>query len=114
MEECVDCYCGEHHPDDCSHDDAEYLESLHPNLVVPTHGLEHAPEAMAEVEPYCAEPCDVDDQYPDASEGLLEKHVRVLSLASAEFEELHLGPEVCEVEEQDTENDDSEYEHVLC
>ncbi len=113
MEECVHGNCSEYYEDKCSNDDSDNLDSVEPGLVVPTDGLEHAPETVAEVEPYCNEPDDVDQKNPYAAECLLEKHVRILSLASGEFHKLHLGPEVCKVEEDDAEDDDTEYEHVL-
>ena len=114
VKECVHGNNCKHKENDCRNDNTYNLNSLEPNLVIPTYSLEHAPETVAEVEPYCYEPYDIDNEYPYASECVHEEGVRILSFASAEFEELHLSPEVGKVEEQDTENYDSEYEHVLC
>ena len=68
---------------------------------------------MGEVEEYCDEPDDVDDQYPDVAECGSEELVRIFSMVSHEFLELHVSPEMREVEEENAENHDAEHEHVL-
>ena len=94
MKECVNSNNSKHKEDDSRNDNTYNLNSLEPNLVIPTYSLEHAPETVAEVEPYCYEPYEIDNEYPYVSECVHEEGVRILSFASAEFEELHLSPEV--------------------
>ena len=74
-EVCYYCCYSEAYEDEgckCLSDD---LESLLPNLVAPSDGLECAPESVSEVEPESCEPSDVDDHHPYASECLLKEEV---------------------------------------
>ena len=115
MKEGVDRCRHEEEDNQGGHDGADNLESLEPYLVVPADGLEHAPEAMAEVEPDCGKPDQVDYKHPPLAEGRAEEIIRIiLEIPDAEhFRKLHLGPEMGQVEEQDSKDDDSEDEHVL-
>ena len=72
MKEGIDGNGDECEADDGSHDDADDLDSLEPGRTVPADGLEHAPEAVCEVEPQCHEPDDVEGYYPPFSEGDIE------------------------------------------
>ena len=70
---------------------------------------------MVEVEPDGYEPDQVNKEYPDVSESLVENGIRVVRrFCTHEFLELHLCPEVGEVEEDQAEDYDTEDEHVLC
>ena len=114
VEACVDCNCCEAENDDCY----EYVtyphESLLPVLVAESDALECAPETMAEVESESHEPYEV-SCYPDpASECCVEENIWIFSMLAHELVKLHLSPEVVEVESKDSENNDSDYKHVLC
>ncbi len=115
LDEGVDGSGNEEEDDEGRYDDSDDLEPLEPGAAAPADGLEHAPEAMDEVEPYCAEPDDIEDEDPPSAEGDIEQQVGiVLVVAYAEhLGELHLGPEVGEVEADETEDDNAEDEHVL-
>ena len=52
----VDGGAQEHGHDEGAHDDADNLQAGQPLLVVPTDGLEHAPEAVIQVQPDGDEP----------------------------------------------------------
>ena len=88
-------------------------ESLLPDLVAQTHCLECAPETVAKVKAESYEPSDVENYNPKALECLVKKEVRVFSVLAHELLELHLSPEVVEVESDEAENYDSEKKHVL-
>ena len=113
VKECIYCNSCEAEADDGRNDDTDNLESLHPSTVCKTYRLEHAPETVVKMEPYCYEPYDVDDKNPYASECIYEKVVRIHGLFATELEELHLSPEMSKVEEQDTEDNDTKNKHVL-
>ena len=49
LEEGVYSYCSKHKEDDAGNDSADNFKPLHPNLVVPTYSLKHAPETVAKV-----------------------------------------------------------------
>ena len=68
---------------------------------------------MVEVQPDGNEPYDVKGYYPPVAEGCKEKIVRILRFPAHEFLQLHLCPEVGEVEGNETKDDDSEDCHVL-
>ena len=51
---------------------------------------------------------------PDVAECGSEELVRIFSMVSHEFLELHVSPEMREVEEENAENHDTEHEHVAC
>ena len=112
-DESVDSNGCETKPNKGGEDNADDLEPLHPCLVVPTYCLEHTPESVAKMEPDRAEPYYIDDKHPYIAESCCQEQVWILSLASAEFFELHLCPEMGEMEEEDAEDYDTEYEHVL-
>ena len=81
-------------------------------MVVPTNRLEHAPETVAQVEPDGHEPEDVDHQDPPSSKRGGQQVIRIGGDAAGEFLQLHLGPEMGQMEEQDTEDNDTQDEHV--
>ena len=113
LEECVYSCCAEAENDDSNYSIADVSESLLPVLVAETHSLECAPEAMAEVKTECNKPNDVENNHPPVLECLIEKEVRVLCVMTLELLELHLSPEVVEVDCYDTENYNTKNEHVL-
>ena len=113
MKECIYCNSYEAEADDGRNDDTDNLESLHPSAVCKTYGLEHAPETVVKMEPYCYEPYDVDDKNPYASECIYEKVVRIHGLFATELEELASDVYKRQVEEQDTEDNDTKNKHVL-
>ena len=113
LDESVDCCCAEAENDDRYNCIADVCESLLPDLVAETDCLECAPETVAEVKTESYEPYDVDNYHPPVLECLVEEEVRILSMLAHELLELHLSPEMIEVECYKTENDNSENEHVL-
>ena len=105
-----------------SDDAADHFDTLHPNEVVPTERVESRPNTVVQVEPECAEPDEVEHAVHLSPDGLSEEclHVRcsVLRIESTGlntryFRELHLKPEVVEVQAEETENAETENEHVL-
>ena len=106
------CYA-ESENDDSYYYIADVSKSLLPDLVAETYSLECAPETVAKVKTKSYEPYDVKYNYPPVLECLVEEEVRVLSVLAHELLELHLSPEVVEVESDEAENYDSEKEHVL-
>ena len=113
----VDCRCHEEQDDERAHDNADDAQAGQPFLVVPTHGLEHAPEAMNQVEPQEHEPDEVQGEQPPALERREQQVVRILRFQTQcgdEFAELHLCPEVHKMEADASEDDDAEHKHVLC
>ena len=112
--ECIDCSCAEAENDNCYEEVAEVGESLLPDLVAQTHCLECAPETVAEVKTEGYEPYDVDNYHPPVLECCVEEEVRILCVLTHELLELHLSPEVVQVECDETENDNSENKHILC
>ncbi len=113
LEETVDCRNDESADDDCNYNIADIEESLLPNLVSQTHSLECAPETVAEVESESYEPYDVDSHHPPALECEVEEYIWIFSVLTHELLELHVSPEMVEVESHETENDNSENKHVL-
>ena len=109
----VDSYYGKAEEYDGCYDVGDHLEPLEPYLVVPAYCLECAPESVCKVEPESPEPDDVDDYYIPVSEGRFKEHVWIGSFSSCPFLELHVSPEMCEVECKDAEDDDTEDDHVL-
>ena len=113
MAECVDCSCAETENDDCNNSIADVSKSLFPDLVAETDCLECAPETVAEVKTESYEPNYVDNYHPPVLECLIEKCVRILCMMTLEFLELHVRPEVVEVDCNEAENYNAENEHVL-
>ena len=109
----VDCYNCETENDDRYKSIADISESLFPDLVAQTHCLECTPETVAEVKTESYEPYDVDNYHPPVLECLVEKEIRILSVLDHELLELHVSPEVVEVECHEAENDNTEKKHVL-
>jgi len=115
LDEGVDSSGDEEEDDDASDDGADDLEPLEPGLSAPANGLEHAPETMGDVQADCHEPDDVEEDDPPFAEGDVQQEVGiVLIIAHAEhLGQLHLGPEVGEMEADESDDDDAEDEHVL-
>ena len=113
LSECVDCNSAEAEDDNCNKDITDDGKSLLPLLVAETDSLECAPETVAKVKSESYEPNDVENYNPKALECLVKKEVRVFSVLAHELLELHLSPEVVEVESDEAENYDSEKKHVL-
>ena len=116
LDECIDSDYGEKHADDADQNDADDLDALEPGSTVPAHCLEHAPESVYEMEPDGSEPEEVDDKHPPVAEYGGEKKVRII-LESADVQKLrhlHLCPEVEEMEEDSTQDHDSEDKQVAC
>ena len=105
----------EHQADNGSDDGTDDLEPLEPGLSAPADGLEHAPKAMQQVQPQGDEPDDVQKQDPPFTESDLQEQVGiVLEIADAEhLGKLHLGPEMCEMESDETQDDQAEDNHIL-
>ena len=101
--------------DDAGDDDADDLEPLEPGLSAPADGLEHAPETVGKVQADGHEPDDVEDYDPPFAECDVQQEVGiVLVITDAEhLRKLHLGPEVGEMEADESDDDDTEDEHVL-
>jgi len=99
--------------DEGGHNNTNDFEALEPLLVIPTNGLEHAPETVLQVEEQGDEPYDITGQNPRIAEGGNEEIIRILCLCTHEFLQLHLGPEVGEVETEQTQDDDAQDGHVL-
>ena len=114
MNESIDRDDCESEADNRGDDDTDHLDSLEPDRAVPTDCLEHAPEAVREVEPERSEPDEVESKSPPGTEGEVQEKVGiVLKLADAEeLGKLHFRPESCEMVEDETDDHDSEHEHV--
>ena len=108
----VDCGADKEQDDQGAHDNTDDAQAREPLLVVPADGLEHRPETMVEVEPDGYEPNDVEGEDPPVTEGVEKQQVRIFSLTAGELLELHLGPEMGQVESQETEDDQTQDEHV--
>ena len=113
LSECVNCNSAEAENDNRYENITDIGKSLLPFLVAKTDSLECAPETVAEVKTEGYEPYDVDCNHPPVLECEVEKNVRVFSVLSHELFELHVCPEVVEVECNEAKNYDSEEEHVL-
>ena len=115
LDECVDG-CGDEEEDDEGGDDhSDNLEALEPGLPAPADGLEHAPETVHEVKPHGGEPDEIEDKDPPLAERGVQEKVRVvLEVADPEhLGKLHLGPEMGEMEADETEDHDTENKHIL-
>ena len=113
LSESVDCNSAEAENDNCYEYVTDDVKSLLPDLVAHTDSLECAPESVCEVVSECYEPYDVNEYHPPVLECLVEEEVRVSSVLAHELLELHFCPEVVEVECEESENYDTENEHVL-
>ena len=105
---------------ECSDDIGETLEAGIPRVVGPTHALEHRPYAVCEVEPQGCEPYDVEGYEVPLREGVFDQSGAVngriserVLMTAHDLDELHLRPEVEEVECQTAQNDESDDEHVF-
>ena len=115
LDESVDRSGDEEEDDDAGDDNADDLEPLEPGLSAPAYRLEHAPETVYEVEPDGDEPNDIEDEDPPFAERGIQQEIGVvLIIAHTEhLGKLHLGPEMGEVEADETEDDNAEDEHIL-
>ena len=113
VEASIDCYGSEAENDHSCNCISDAHESLFPYLVAHSDALECAPEAVAEVKTESCEPYEVCCNPDPAAECCVEEFVRVCCMVALELCELHVSPEVVEVECKDSEDDDSEHEHVL-
>ena len=91
-----------------------------PGVVGPSDALEHRPYAVGEVEPQGGEPHEVDHHVVPLREGVADQRGAVggtvpegVGVLSHELDELHLRPEVEEVEQQTGQDDESQDEHVF-
>ena len=109
----VDGRSDEEKDDDGGNDDADNLGAFEPLLVAPADGLEHAPETVLQVQEQGDESDDVAAHDHGAAEGGEEQEIGILGLCTHEFLQLHLGPEVGEVEAQETQDEDAQDGHVL-
>lgn len=91
--------------------------AVEPYVVVDTQRLDGAPESVGEVEPQSYEPDEVNNYINRAAEGFANQGdtvVRIdLGQVTDNLVELHLVPEVEEVQSQTQYHDDTQYEHVL-
>ena len=115
LDEGIDRSGDEEEDDDAGDDNADDLEPLEPGLSAPAYGLEHAPEAMDEVQADSCEPNDIEDEDPPFAECNVQQEIRiVLIVANSEhLGQLHLGPEMGKMEADESEDDDTEDQHVL-
>ena len=101
-------------------DVGDALQTGIPRVVGPAHGLEHRPHAVREVEPQGGKPQQIDNHVVPLREGVGDERStvggaeaqRVLVLAH-DFHELHLRPEVEQVEQQSAQDNPSQQQHVL-
>ena len=105
----------EEEADEAGDDDADDLEPLEPGLSAPADGLEHAPETMGKMQADGHEPDYIEDEDPPFAEGDVQQEIRiVLEITYAEhLRKLHLGPEMGEMEEYESDDDDAEDKHIL-
>ena len=102
--------------DDGSHDVGNHLQAADPYIVVPTESVECAPETVGQVHPQSHEPHDVQDGHPPCTECRQQQAVGIGELVvghTLELLQLHVSPEMGQVESQNTQNDDTEHQHVL-
>ena len=92
---------------------SDNLKASKPSSAVPTDGLEHGPEAVDQVEPQDHEPCRIKDHHPPVLESGSEQQIRVFGFTAGEVLELHLSPEVGEVETEEAEDQQAEDHHIL-
>ena len=112
----VDSNCYEDEADKADQDDSDDFDPLHPYASAPADSLEHAPESVSEMEPECHEPNDVQSGDPPVAEVVGQKDVRIVLIKlGSDLEELghlHVSPELGKVEEDESEDHDTEYKHV--
>ena len=68
---------------------------------------------VLEVQKQGNEPNDIANHHPDVLEGGQQQIVGMLRLCAHEFLQLHLGPEMGEMEAQQTQDEDTQDGHVL-
>ena len=113
LKECVYCNSCKSEDDDSYEDVTDDVKSLLPDLVAHSDSLESAPETVCKVESEGTEPYDVDEYHPPVLECCVEQEIWIFSVCSHKLLKLHLCPEMVEVECEESENDDSENQHVL-
>lgn len=91
----------------------EELQPGQPLRVAQTERLERAPETVRDVIVDRGEPNDIQHAYAGAAKRLHDQLIGIRFLRSEPRRELHLGPEVEEVKEQEENDDHAENKHVL-
>lgn len=99
--------------DDERVDFRENFESWEPLGVIETEGLEGAPEAVGDMEVDRDEPDDIDQAVVPLAELINQDFVGVSSFFTEEMLQLHFGPEVRQVQEEESDNEHAEDEHVF-
>jgi len=118
------------HHDDCEAEEYERgdrignaLQSRIPRVVGPAHGLEHRPYTVCQVEPQRSEPQQIDEDIIPLRERVSDQRSTVgcrdgaaadqRRVAAQDFDELHLRPEVEEMQCQTGQHDESDDQHVF-
>lgn len=104
---------GVNEENDDSVDLRETLKTRNPKGVRQTDRLEGAPEPVGDVIVDRGEPHEIEDAELPLREKIDDKIVGVLTFAANPVLELHLGPEIDEMDSKESEDDDPEHEHVL-
>ena len=91
--------------------------AVEPYVVVDTQRLDSAPESVGEVEPQSYKPNEVKHYVNRVAECLLYQRDTILGIYTGHVTqnliELHLVPEIEEVQRQAQQDDDTQHEHVL-
>lgn len=98
---------------DSSPSASSLLEAWQPSCVVGTERLESTPEAVSHVEPESGKAHEIHYESDGASKSLVEIPSAFVYMVSQHFRELHLSPELNEVESHKAHDDNTEDEHVL-
>lgn len=105
---------------DGRHDVGDTFQARIPDVVAPAHRLEHRPHAVRKVEPEGEEPNQVDHHVVPLREGVLNQRSAVLRreaerifMVSQHLDQLHLRPEVEQMEQQTAEDDPPQRKHVF-
>ncbi len=118
------------HHDDCEAKEYERgdrignaLQSRIPRVVGPAHGLEHRPYTVRQVEPQRSEPQQIDEDIIPLRERVSDQRSTVgcrdgaaadqRRVSAQDFDELHLRPEVEEMQCQTGQYDESDDQHVF-
>ena len=109
----VDGNRNEQEDDDGADEYADDFQPLEPYRIVPSDGLEHRPETVVEMQPEGYEPDYVEHYHPPVAECGDKERVRVFGLTSGELFQLHLRPEMGQVEREQSEDENAEDEHIL-
>ncbi len=101
----------QHH--DGSPPPANALEAAYPLVVVHANRLEGTPKAVGDVEPQSHKPDEIDHAHPGLAEGCLQGYIAAVGLMAHNLGQLHLGPELEQVQHQEAQHYDTQHEHVL-